>query len=134
VIANDNTLWTLGLDETKSEMINDRFIPVMEPDNSSNLDSKNKENKEDNNNKSSENMKIFNCTNCIVRKGYYGVSVISSCQQKLYDIVITSGIARLVEVEVYSDSYREKYPELCRGNIIDISNGFRHSLIIVDDV
>ncbi len=105
VIAEDHTLWALGLDETTSNIISE-FIPVLQPIEDSSAP------------------KPFSSKGCIVRKGYYTPSVISACRQFAYDVVISNGTASLVEVILN--------PGKINGLLMDISSGFRHTLILVD--
>jgi hypothetical protein len=58
-----------------------------------------------------------------LKKGYFSVAMISSCQRLVFDIALKKGVARLHEIGL---DYRKE------GKIIDFSMGFRHCLVITE--
>jgi hypothetical protein len=58
-----------------------------------------------------------------LKKGYFSVAMISSCQQQIFDIALKNGVPRLHEIGL---DYRKE------GKIKDFSMGFRHCLVITE--
>jgi hypothetical protein len=116
VVANDDTLWVIGVDEINQD-VSLEFQPVYEavafPEETYTEEELDKLPKV-----------IFNSSGCVIKKGYHAVSVISSCQEMVYDVTLQRGTARLFEVILEP---KEK------GKIKDYSAGFRHCLLLTSD-
>ena len=122
--ANDDSLWVIGVDEINQE-VSLEFQPVFEAllfeeesYTEAALDTLPKV--------------AFSATNCVLKKGYHAVSVISACRQKVYDVTLQRGTARLFEVIL--DPRADVHPEEEAGpagrDIVDYSAGFRHCLML----
>jgi hypothetical protein len=116
VRADDNSLWIIGVDEI-SQHVTLEFQPVYGPlsfqEDTYTEEEIEKLPKED-----------FSSVGCVIKKGYHAVSVISSCQDMVYDVTLQRGTARLYEVILEPRR---------AGKIKDYSAGFRHCLMLTMD-
>ena len=116
VKAIDETMWIIGVDEVDQEVTID-FQPVF----SAISYHKDGYTVEELQNLPKEK---FSAEGCVIKKGYHAVSVISACQQKVYEVTLQRGVARLQEIIV--DPRKE-------GRIVDYSAGFRHVLMLTSN-
>lgn len=116
VRACNDSLWMIGVDEINQDISPD-FLPVYEP-----LMYQEKSYTEEELN--SLPKVPFSAKGCVLKKGYHAVSVISACQQRVYDVTLQRGTARLYEVILEP---REE------GKIVDYSAGFRHCMMLTNN-
>lgn len=120
ILATDGSLWAMGVDETATNVHNTPLRVHVAFDYDSHP------------NKTDEELSVlpeynepYKChSDDTFRKGYYAVAMIPTGRDKVFDIVIANGVARLQEILI-----EPRAP----GKIVDISTGFRHTMIIVDD-
>lgn len=118
VVAEDRTLWAMGVDEAASAVYPSP-IPVLCP-----FDYDAHEGKTDVElSELAEFQRPYQLHDGdIVKKGYYAVAMISANRDKVFEVVINNGGARLQEIELAPRA---------EGKIIDFSTGFRHTMIVV---
>lgn len=119
VLADDDSLWVIGVDEINQE-VSLEFQPVYEA-----LAFEEESYTEEALDKLPK--VPFCATRCVLKKGYHAVSVISACGQRVYDVTLQRGTARLFEVilEPRADANIGG-----QKKIVDYSAGFRHCLML----
>jgi hypothetical protein len=120
VVAEDSSLWAMGVDEAAST-VHSSPLPVLCP-----FDYDAHEGKTDEELRELEEFQqAYELKEGdVLKKGYYAVAVISACGEKVFEVVINKGVARLQEIELVPRA---------EGKIIDFSTGFRHTMIVVSD-
>lgn len=121
LVTSDGTLWAMGVDETANRVYTSP-LPVLCP---FDYDTYPDKSDEELGNLPEFNRPYVLDPEDVLRKGYYAVSMISSCREKVLEVVISNGVARLQEIVL-----EPRAP----GKIVDFSTGFRHTLIVVDAV
>lgn len=119
VSASDGSLWIMGLDELNNT-VSMSFQQVLNPlnyESGQNLT-------EDELSKQKEAQEPFRLVGGErLKKGYFSVALISSCSQKVYDVTLKNGVARLHEIGM---DFRKE------GKIKDFSMGYRHCMVITE--